>query len=90
MSVAWYRRSNENRFNLIFNDKSSEIDHAPTVIDTLTRSPANPSVVCTVCECSASLSIRLSICLSVHLSVKRFFITGHVAVSRLQLHLYIS
>ena len=81
MSVIWYRRSNENKFNLIFSNKSSEINRAPTIIETLTRSPAKPSVVCV---CSASLS-------GIYPSLLRgFFITGHAVVSRLQLYLFIS
>lgn len=42
-------REANDKFSLIFNNKSSEIDSAPTVIDTLTRSPANPSMVRTMC-----------------------------------------
>ena len=46
MSVVYGRESNDNKFSLAFKDKSSEIASAPTIIDTLTRSPANPSMVC--------------------------------------------
>ena len=38
--------ASNNRVSLMFDDKSKEIDNAPTIVDTLTRSPANPSMVC--------------------------------------------
>ena len=58
MNAVYDRQSNENRFSLVFKDKSSEISSASTIIDTLSRSPANPSMVCA----SVSVCICLFVC----------------------------
>jgi len=48
LSLCVCSASND-RVSLIFDDKSKEIDNSPTIVDTLTRSPADPSMVC-VCD----------------------------------------
>jgi len=43
--------ASDNRISLAFHDKSKEIGNAPTIVDTLTRSPADPSMVCIHVAC---------------------------------------
>ena len=79
------RQSNENRFSLVFKDKSSEISSAPTIIDTLSRSPANPSMV-RMCVC-------LCVCVGARECVYKahlFFIIQVTLISADYKYLYVS
>ena len=55
-------RASNDRVSLTFDDKSKEIDKSPTIVDTLTRSPANPSMVCV----RASVHMCVCVCVCVN------------------------
>ena len=64
--------ASNDKVSLTFDDKSKEIDRSPTIVDSLTRSPANPSMVC-VCVCACvSACMCTYVCVRVNFNWTRY------------------